>query len=141
MSSVTKINASGTDTQYSDISVKTTPIYTNKFFRMLQPSAWKGASRIVPKVLEMIQPTSVIDVGCGIGGFLAMFLEHGVENILGIDGAYVQRNLLAIPEENFMPFDLNRPFTVDRTYDLVVCLEVAEHLRPQSAGDFIASLT
>ena len=40
-----------------------------------------------------------------------------------------------------MPFDLNQPFTLDRTSDLVVCLEVAEHVPPLSAGDFIASLT
>ena len=141
MPAVTKINATGSDTQSGDRSAKTAPIYTNQFFETRQAQTWKAASRIVPKVLEIVQPTSVIDVGCGTGEFLAAFREHGIEDILGIDGAYVQRNLLVIPQENFIPFDLNRPFTLDRTYDLVVCLEVAEHLLPQGASDFIASLT
>jgi SAM-dependent methyltransferase len=122
-------------------STATSFIYTNQFFRMRQMQTWKAASRIVPKVLELIQPTSVIDVGCGTGEFLAAFCEHSIEDILGIDGPYVQQNLLVIPQENFKPFDLSQPFTLARAYDLTVCLEVAEHLSPQSAASFIASLT
>src|SRR6266568_3172894 len=141
MPSVTKINTVDVGLQAADIRTKTASTYTNKFFGERQARTSKAASRIVPKVLEVIQPCSVIDVGCGTGEFLAMFREHGIEDILGIDGAYVQKNLLAFPQENFIPFDLNRSFTLDRTYDLVICLEVAEHLRRQSARDFIASLT
>lgn len=141
MTFVTKINTVGVGLQSADMRTKTAPTYTNKFFEERQVRTWKAASRIVPKVLEVIQPGSVIDVGCGTGEFLAMLQEHGIDDILGIDGSYVHRNMLAISKENFIPFDLNRSFTLDRTYDLAVCLEVAEHLRPQSAGSFIASLT
>jgi SAM-dependent methyltransferase len=141
MSTITKLNTVDTGTRSGDINVKTSPIYTNKFFTERQVQTWKAALRIVPNVLEVIQPGSVLDVGCGTGEFLAAFREHGIEDILGIDGAYIQRPLLAIPQENFIPFDLNWPFTLDRTFDLVICLEVGEHLLPESAEGFIASLT
>ncbi len=141
MLSETKTIAAGTGSQSGNIGTNTSSTYTNKWFEKRQAQAWEAALRIVPYILEVIQPGSVVDVGCATGEFLAAFGKYGIEDIQGIDGAYVQRDLLVIPRENFKPFDLNRPFTLDRTYDLAICLEVAEHLLPQSAADFIASLT
>jgi len=125
----------------NDPDVTTSPIYTHDFFKGRQARTAQAAARIVPHVLDLIQPTSVIDIGCGTGEFLASFRQYGVDDILGIDGTYVERDLLVIPQECFTPFDLSQPFTLDRGYDLAVCLEVAEHLLPQSASKFVASLT
>lgn len=121
-------------------NITVSPAYNDEFFKMLHVEAQRSALHIVPRVLEFIQPTSIIDVGCGTGDFLAVFCEQGIKDILGIDGAYA-RNSFVFPEEYFIPCDLSKPFTLDRTYDLAVCLEVAEHLPPQSASGFIASLT
>jgi SAM-dependent methyltransferase len=129
---VTKTGVRGADTSSA---------YTNTFFVERKSETWEAALRIVPHVLEYIQPDSVVDVGCATGEFLAAFRENGIEDVYGIDGAYVRQDLLVIPQENFSPLDLNRPFALDRTFDLAVCLEVAEHLKPQSAAHFIASLT
>ena len=97
--------------------------------------------RVVPIVLDLIRPGSVVDVGCGLGEWLATFQEHGVSDILGIDGDYVDRDMLYIPQQDFKTIDLNRPFTLNRTFDLAVCLEVAEHLEAEHANDFVESLT
>jgi hypothetical protein len=40
-----------------------------------------------------------------------------------------------------MPFDLTRPLRLERQFDLVVSLEVAEHLPPECAATFVESLT
>lgn len=122
-------------------AVAKSSIYTNDFFGRRQARTRLSATAIMPIVLELIQPTSVIDIGCGTGEFLAAFQEHGVTEILGVDGDYVDRNLLAIPQENFKGFDISTPFTLDKTYDLAICLEVAEHIAPERASDFIESLT
>ncbi len=90
--------------------------------------------------MNLVQPRSVIDVGCGIGTWLSVFKECGVEDVWGIDGDYVDRRMLEIPEPNFIPFDLRRPFRIDREYDLAVSLEVGEHLPEQSAKQFVDSL-
>ena len=52
---------------------------------------------------------------------------------LGVDGEYVNIKTLAIPEERFIPYDLKRPYCIDRAFDLVVSLEVAEHLTADCA--------
>lgn len=141
MRSDTKTVVAETSARTGVRGANTSSAYTNTFFEQRKSETWEAAMRIVPHVLEFVQPGSVVDVGCATGEFLEAFKRNGVEDIQGIDGAYVRRELLVIPQETFKPLDLNRPFTLDRTYDLAICLEVAEHLKPQSAGQFVASLT
>jgi cyclopropane fatty-acyl-phospholipid synthase-like methyltransferase len=92
-------------------------------------------------VLHYIPARSVIDVGCGQGTWLAVFREHGLEDVWGVDGDHVDRGQLEIPAEQFQAADLTHPLTVNRRFDLVVSLEVAEHLPAGCADDFIESLT
>ncbi|MBA3441204.1 MAG: hypothetical protein H0T92_15175 [Pyrinomonadaceae bacterium] len=48
--------------------------------------------------------------------------------------------MLQIPVEDFLKFDLQKPLRLDRQFDLVVSLEVAEHLPSQCAETFTDSL-
>lgn len=116
-------------------------MYHKGFFEHIQPMSRHSATALIPIVLDLIRPTSVIDVGCGTGEFLAVVQKHGVSEILGIDGEYVERSQLVIPQENFMGLDISTPFSLERTFDLALCLEVAEHLAPARASDFIESLS
>jgi hypothetical protein len=60
---------------------------------------------------------------------------------LGVDGDYVDERALEIPRGRFLAHDLGRPLELARRFDLVVSLEVAEHLPPEPAESFVASLT
>jgi SAM-dependent methyltransferase len=115
--------------------------YPEGFYRSKREGALRSAREIVPVIMELAKPNSVIDVGCGTGCWLEVFHEHGVTDFLGVDGSYVDRSMLEIPEERFLSFDLSRPLKLDRRFDLVVSLEVAEHLPPESADIFVESLT
>jgi len=114
--------------------------FTSDFFESHRQGVISSAQFIVPLVLELVRPRSVVDIGCGTGTWLSAFIQHGVTDVLGIDGEYVDRHALELPEEQFRAEDLSRPFTVERKFDLVVCLEVAEHLPPESAASLIHSL-
>ncbi|MBZ0292965.1 MAG: class I SAM-dependent methyltransferase [Anaerolineae bacterium] len=115
--------------------------YSEKFFKSQRDGSRTAAEVIVPLLIDWVQPASVIDIGCGAGGWLATFHEAGVQDIRGVDGSYVNRDLLFISPENFTEHDLRQPFTARRSYDLVVSLEVAEHLPLDSADTFVETLT
>jgi len=95
----------------------------------------------VPLVLDLIQPKTVVDVGCGVGTWLSVFREHGIDDVWGIDGEYIDRSLLMIPSERFIAADLTKHVDYCKDADLVVSLEVAEHLPANSADTFVETLT
>jgi SAM-dependent methyltransferase len=114
--------------------------YPADYCQTLQEGALRSAGEIVPLVLALVRPTSVVDVGCGNGAWLSVFMEQGVGDALGIDADWIDPNSLLIPRERFLSADLERPLTLDRRFDLVVSLEVAEHLSAASAEVFVDTL-
>lgn len=83
----------------------------------------------------------MVDVGCGVGTWLKAASELGVRDLAGLDGSYVDRALLQIPPDTFTAVDLTQPFSLGRSFDVALSLEVAEHLPEASAASFIESLT
>lgn len=97
----------------------------------------KSAREILPLILEFINPESVVDVGCGVGSWLLVFKELGINDIVGLDGDWVDEEVLLIPKENFSNIDLRKPSKIDKKFDLSISLEVAEHLPEDKADNFI----
>lgn len=115
--------------------------YTDEFFDRLHEGALHSAQVIVPLVQRLVEPTSVVDVGCALGTWLSVFRTLGVHDVVGVDGAYVNRAALDIPGECFHPADIGYPLHLGRRFDLAMSLEVAEHLPESAAEGFIDSLT
>jgi SAM-dependent methyltransferase len=113
--------------------------YDAAFYSEGSEHARRSAARIVPQVLEWLTIANVIDLGCGVGSWLAAFAARGID-VLGVDGDHVDRATLEIPAENFMARDLTDGVTLDRTFSLAMSVEVAEHLPPTSAAPFVRSL-
>ena len=66
----------------------------------------QAAREIIPSILSIVAPKSVIDIGCGIGTWLSVFEEHGIDDIVGIDGNYVNKDLLKINSSKFIAHNL-----------------------------------
>jgi SAM-dependent methyltransferase len=115
--------------------------YSTQFYRNLRDGSLCSAREVIPLLLELIQPSSVIDVGCGVGTWLAVFSEYGIRDIWGVDGGYVDPSLLEIPVERFLAADLEKPLRLDRKFDLAISLEVGEHLPSEYASLYIETLT
>jgi peptidoglycan/xylan/chitin deacetylase (PgdA/CDA1 family)/SAM-dependent methyltransferase len=116
-------------------------LYTGAFYEGKREGARRSAMEILPVVLDWIRPGSIVDVGCGTGTWLSVCHELGIEEYLGIDGEHVEEAALEIARERFRALDLTRPLLLGRQFDLVLCLEVAEHLPRACAPTFIDSLT
>jgi SAM-dependent methyltransferase len=114
--------------------------YPKDFYQSLQEGALRSAREIVPLVLNLVRPGHVIDVGCGSGAWLSVFKENGIDDFQGIDGKWLEPGMLLFPPEHFVYADLEQPIQVGRQFDLVVSLEVAEHLPPDKSEIFIDSL-
>ncbi|MCM1512467.1 MAG: class I SAM-dependent methyltransferase [Oxalobacter formigenes] len=115
-------------------------IYSEKFYKKQMTGSRLSAGVIVPIVMDIFKPGSVIDIGCGTGTWLSVFEAYGCK-ILGMDGDYVNRNMLHVNPDFFIPGDLSHEIHASEKFDLAVSLEVAEHLPETRAKSFVKELT
>lgn len=113
--------------------------YDADFFDTLRGS-FRSAQRLLPLALDLVQPQTLIDVGCGNGAWARVARDAGC-TVVGIDGDWVPRDQLLIEQHEFRPVDLVSPPALDERYDMAVSVEVAEHLPPASAVPFVRFLT
>jgi hypothetical protein len=122
--------------------------YNNEFYATYSDDSQTSAREVIRILAEYIRPQSVADVGCGIGTWLSIWQEKGIDQLLGIDGNYINPSMLLINPIKFMILDL-ADITADafeslEKYDLAMSLEVAEHIpqdRAEAFIDFLCSLS
>jgi 2-polyprenyl-3-methyl-5-hydroxy-6-metoxy-1,4-benzoquinol methylase len=114
--------------------------YSSQFYECQQEGSFQSAQVVTSVILNLISLRSAVDVGCGVGTWLRALRGHGISDILGIDGDYVDTATLQIPKELFLPKDLSVPLELGRKFDLAISMEVAEHLPAECAQNFIRSL-
>lgn len=100
----------------------------------------QSAEEVVPFIIKKIAPKSVVDVGCGLGAWLSVFQQNGVDDILGIDGKWVDKKKLYIKQDYFLEKNLTTPLNLNRKFDLAMSLEVAEHLPETAANTLVETL-
>lgn len=115
-------------------------MYSETYYASQQITSAESADVVVPEVLRLFDISSVIDFGCGVGGWLAAFQKHGVTDLLGIDGDYVPRDMLHIRRDQFLAMDLTAIRAPSRKFDLACSLEVAEHLPEESSDQLVEAL-
>lgn len=116
-------------------------LYAGNFHQTRHKETSYAAEKILTILLDDVyQIHSAVDVGCGVGTFLSFLKKKGIHDVLGLDGDWVDRDLLVIPLNKFVPVDLRALPKTGRHYDLAICLEVAEHLPPEVAVGFIGKL-
>lgn len=123
-------------------SIRSEQPYSKDFFSSQQEGSRRSAQIVLPIVLDRVKPRKVIDVGCGVGTWAAELLAKSID-VIGLDGSYIDPAQLQIAPERFVAVDLEHLPSASTfgTFDLAICLEVGEHLRPERAGDLVGFLT
>lgn len=101
----------------------------------------KAAEKIIPFLTGIFHPKSVIDIGCGTGTWLKVYIDNGINNVLGIEGHHLDVTKLVIPKDIVILHDLEKEFNMTRKFDMAMSLEVAEHLSHTVADQFIQQIT
>lgn len=107
-------------------------------------------SGIADRIIQTIHPKTVLDAGCGLGLLVHLLRQRGVD-AYGIDiSEYALENaypaarpycrLGSIAEENVLTNISSVTQSFPQTYDLIVCIEVLEHLPPHEAALAVAFL-
>ena len=116
-------------------------VYDENFYRLQKDGSFKSATKTLPVITKFVKPQSVVDIGCGVGTWLAVWHKNLGADVYGLDGDYVDRAQLFINEKDFRPANLEERITLERRFDLAMTLEVAEHLSPARADSFVEDLT
>ena len=95
-----------------------------------------SAEIIVPMLVRMFNPTTVLDVGCGSGAWSKVYANYGC-SVMGIDKMPCKftHKFFTFRQSNLIDNLLSFPIV-----DLTLCLEVAEHLPEDCAESLVARL-
>lgn len=112
-------------------------LYGIDFSNQIRNGVIQSAEIIVPVIMDIVKPKSVLDIGGGEGWWAQEFKNYGC-SVKGVDGKYVTISPLG---EDFIAADITKSLQWLAPADLVVCLEVAEHLEAKYAVSFVADLS
>jgi hypothetical protein len=116
-------------------------IYNETFYKSRDLNTKDSALQVLNQLFTYMKPQSMVDFGCGVGTWVKTGQELGVEEILGLEGDWLDLKHLVIPEENFIHKNLTSSIDLNKKFDLAITLEVAEHIEAKFSDIFVTNLT
>jgi cyclopropane fatty-acyl-phospholipid synthase-like methyltransferase len=114
-------------------------IYDEEYFLKRTSHPWSTTTEeVVAELVDRYNPNNVIDVGCAIGVYMQEFEKYGVD-VSGIEGA--EKAVENAVVDGIVHADLRDPVPITKTADLVLCIEVAEHLHPKYADQLVETVS
>ena len=112
-------------------------IYKDAFFRRRYKLYWRTPV-FCQAVVAILEPKSIIDVGCATGEFVQCFENDFGIRAMGIEGSTHAFNHAVT--DKITLWDLRLPYLPETKYDLCMSLEVSEHIEPEYTDVYIQTL-
>lgn len=123
-----------------EINKKLGLFYDNNFYKRHTEGSKNSAEIILNLLFKIYKPLSVVDFGCGYGGWLMAAEKLGSKILKGFDGDWITKKNILSKNIEFVQVNMYEDFEIDKKYDLAISLEVAEHLSERYAKLFIDKL-
>lgn len=96
----------------------------------------RNLQRVIQKLLSPARDKRVLDIGCGTGFYVDVWLEHGVKYLTGIDISNVSTKELSnsYPKFKFYNADISSPTLIkdipfeEGNYDIITAIDVLFHI-------------
>jgi SAM-dependent methyltransferase len=117
-------------------------IYDATYFEeTIKPLIQKSAPRMAESIRDVLQPTTVTDIGCGSGELLQSLRAIGISGV-GFEHSHAALDIARAKGLEVTDLDLEQPLdklNICRA-DLVISTEVAEHLPEPCAETYVEYL-
>jgi 2-polyprenyl-3-methyl-5-hydroxy-6-metoxy-1,4-benzoquinol methylase len=114
-------------------------IYDSDFFDAANKAKLLSSNKVA-KIIDMnFNFSSILDIGCGMGLYLYEFKKMG-KDVLGCDSSECGIRM-ASQEITIFYADVTKPIILNRKFDLVLCFEVAEHIRKKFSRQLVKNCT
>lgn len=96
---------------------------------------YKVDAPLAESIYTTFNPESIVDLGCGDGKYCKIWKDMGCKNVQGYEG-----NKKCVNNSTIKFMDLTKDNDIQEKYDLLVCLEVGEHIPHQYENIFIDNI-
>lgn len=91
------------------------------------------------KTVELFQPNSILDLGCGTGKSLDYFYSRGIV-VLGVEGSSLALKK-ALHPDLIIRYNLNNELNLKRSFDLIWSYEFVEHIHPKYLSNLLKTFS
>jgi SAM-dependent methyltransferase len=113
--------------------------YDSSFYDDAYKVSYASACLFFAHLLQTHEFNKVVDVGAGVGAWSHAAVDLG-KDVVSIDGEWVRDLKKPCSTLKYVFKNLNEEVVADNYFDLVVCVEVAEHLMPDRSVGFVSDL-
>ena len=108
-------------------------------FRDELAAASTSPLKLIDKTIELFNPKTVLDLGCGTGKSLDYFHSQHIE-VVGVEGSKI-----AISEANhpelILKYNLEKELKLNRKFGLIWSFEFVEHIHPKFVNNLLKTFS
>jgi 2-polyprenyl-3-methyl-5-hydroxy-6-metoxy-1,4-benzoquinol methylase len=113
--------------------------YPQRFFEDNLEDSRPMAEYLAPRIIKALNIKSVIDLGCATGHWVDAIDRTGAK-VLGVEGGERAKSMLVCDPKKVIFADLRDPLPLEGNYELVLSLEVAEHIEHKFVDKYLENI-